>query len=348
LVELLVVIAIIGVLVGLLLPAVQAAREASRRADCQNRSKQIGLGVLNLADAQKVFPTGGDADFPEIENYTTANKPFGPLKQGLGWSFQILPYLEQNPVYGLTTTPQLQSTFIDLYVCPSRRPATASQSVNGVGDLVVLTDYAGATPCTCGNPKCTIRYNPALSVPTTAQQTSISDLRANGYSFFMGDTSQDPDFAVYDGVIVRTPWRYRLKNSALEYANAPLPTRPEQITDGTSNTMLVGEKFVRSDLYKGGSFSDDRGWTDGWEPDVMRSTCFAPLNDSDPTAFTPANFDIFGQSHDVLYFGSAHPSGFNAVFADGSVHYIRYEIDVTLFNYLGARNDEQAIDLNQL
>ena len=95
LVELLVVIAIIGILVALLLPAIQAAREAARRTQCKNQLKQIGLAIHHHVDSHKVFPTGGAIIYPKIEDYVENGKPFGPDKQGLGWAYQILPYLEE-------------------------------------------------------------------------------------------------------------------------------------------------------------------------------------------------------------------------------------------------------------
>src|SRR5450631_2470250 len=120
LVELLVVIAIIGILVALLLPAIQAAREAARRTECKNRLKQIGLGILNHVDTYKVFPTGGARYNAVITTYVVNGKPFGPDKQGLGWAYQILPYLEEGAIKGLTTNDQLQKASIPLYLCPSR------------------------------------------------------------------------------------------------------------------------------------------------------------------------------------------------------------------------------------
>src|SRR4051794_39444159 len=105
LVELLVVIAIIGILVALLLPAVQAAREAARRSQCMNNLKQIMLSMHNHVSAKGVFPGGGIAPWPAIQDYlTSANgAPYGPDKQDLSWGFQILPYLEGGAIYDIRT-----------------------------------------------------------------------------------------------------------------------------------------------------------------------------------------------------------------------------------------------------
>ena len=154
LVELLVVIAIIGILVALLLPAIQAAREAARRAQCKNNLKNIGLSVHNFQDTYKFFPMGGTQPDVLIEDYlkdsatvsTPANRkgpPNGPLEQGLGWMYQILPYLEEGAVKGiiheddLNGQPGIKSQLIALYNCPSRRPLAL-----GPGG-VSLVDYAG-------------------------------------------------------------------------------------------------------------------------------------------------------------------------------------------------------------
>ena len=144
LVELLVVIAIIATLIGLLLPAVQSAREAARRTSCKNQMKQIGLAILNLENAVKTFPSGGIEPWPLIETYSSGdNKAFGPSKQGLSWAFQILPYLEENAVSNLTTTAQIGSSPIGLYFCPSRRPPT---SYDYGGTKFWLIDYAAVQP----------------------------------------------------------------------------------------------------------------------------------------------------------------------------------------------------------
>ena len=128
LVELLVVIAIIGILVALLLPAIQAAREAARRSQCQNNLRQIGLAIHNHVESLGVFPTGGAGIYPKIENYVVNGKPLGPDKQGLGWAYQILPYLEEGAVQGLVKQVELQAA-VDTALCVS----LATVGVDGPG-----------------------------------------------------------------------------------------------------------------------------------------------------------------------------------------------------------------------
>ncbi|MCA9147637.1 MAG: DUF1559 domain-containing protein, partial [Planctomycetales bacterium] len=104
LVELLVVIAIIGVLVALLLPAIQAAREAARRTQCTNQVKQMMTAMLNHESAKQAFPSGGIIPWPNIQDYLTGpnGRPYGPEKQGLGWAYQILPYIEADNVLNIS------------------------------------------------------------------------------------------------------------------------------------------------------------------------------------------------------------------------------------------------------
>ncbi|MFM8290801.1 MAG: DUF1559 domain-containing protein, partial [Planctomycetia bacterium] len=99
--ELLVVVAIIATLIGLLLPAVQSAREAARRTKCLNNLRQIGLAILQADSSHGMFPSGGVEPWPQIENYQADGLPFGPERQGLSWAFQVLPFLENGPVAAL-------------------------------------------------------------------------------------------------------------------------------------------------------------------------------------------------------------------------------------------------------
>ena len=140
LVELLVVIAIIGILVALLLPAIQAAREAARRTQCKNNLKNIGLSIQNFYSTYKFFPTGGTEPNPPITSYlkdtysvpnsvARVGPPNGPLEQGLGWMYQILPFLEEGAIKGIVQQSQLQNNPIPLYNCPSRRGITFHRAV---------------------------------------------------------------------------------------------------------------------------------------------------------------------------------------------------------------------------
>jgi Tfp pilus assembly protein PilE len=347
LVELLVVIAIIGALIGLLLPAVQAARESARRTECQNNLRQTGLAINQHLTARGVFPTGGAGSNPKIENYLSGGIPHGPEKQGLGWPYQILQYLEQGNIREqLLTQVQLQAARVPVYSCPSRRSGEASI----FDQRVVLIDYASAQPgtfhCPPGSPNCpnpTPRYDPRDSVPLTPASYDI-----NWPSFWGGINNsnrlQDHN-QVYDGVIVRTPWRW---NDPLVHHHGPSswdslkgvpwPTTAAKLRDGASKTFMIGEKYVRSNLYDGGGPGDDYGWTEGWDPDIIRSTCYQPLSDGGGYQFQDLEGDdVFGSLREVLYFGSAHPGGFNGVYADASVHVIDYNIDIVVFNSLATR-----------
>jgi prepilin-type N-terminal cleavage/methylation domain-containing protein len=370
LVELLVVIAIIGVLVALLLPAVQAAREASRRAACQNQLRQMGIALQNHVDALKVFPTGGSQPNPQIEWFTTSldpNKPGTPLsanQQGLGAFYQMLPFLEQNSVKGLNTQTLLQQNTIPLYNCPSRR--TGIRSPGGLQ----LTDYATAQPATqeyCGS----TAYQPLSAWPFSGSSPGFA-IR----SYWCGEGSSGTWYSdlnnvehnnQYGGVIVRTP--YRITNAAAPMKREsvpgfPMAVKPGQISDGTSNTLVIGEKLVRSDLYDGseatgddagaGQVSDDKGWADGWDPDSVRYTGVPPLSDGD-TGTCRSSTKSFRQTCigsgnvvPVLFFGSAHPSGVNSVFADASVHFISFDVDYLIFNALGTRAGEETVDVSKL
>ena len=111
--------------------------------------------------------------------------------------------------------------------------------------------------------------------------------------------------------------------------------------------MLIGEKRLIPAKYETGAWYDDRGWTDGWDPDIMRST-FYPL-EADANVVGPSGQFLDSTRDELPYsFGSAHPGGINTVFADGSVHTINYDIDPDVFNYLGNRSDGEVIDAAEL
>ncbi len=371
LVELLVVIAIIGILVALLLPAIQAAREAARRTQCSNQLRQIGIAMQNHIDSYKVYPTGGEYNGAEIENYQSGTlnnpgAPNGPNTQGLGWAYQLLPFLEQANVKNLNTTDAIKAAMIPGYFCPSRRPPTRSPFGNA------LMDYASAQPYTFTCP-----YDPSVGPVVPWLYTLDNMIPFRGLSGTYGlraywcnsasNGGSPVDYGVYDGVIVRTPYRINRCSPGVTCSHAtptmtargervpgnPTATRVAQVSDGTSNTFVVSEKLVRSDRYEGGNASDDRGWSDGWDPDNVRLTGFPPLSDSDTSICHNSDNNVRkycdpDSGIDNLFFGSAHPGGINVVFADASVHVFSFDIDLKLFNALATKDGAEVADLNQL
>jgi prepilin-type N-terminal cleavage/methylation domain-containing protein len=311
LVELLVVIAIIGILVALLLPAIQAAREAARRTQCVNNLKQIGLAILNYNGARKEFPTGGTEPWHDEGNAGSL------YSKGYGWMVQILPYVEDTALreisknYGAGDKAKdliVRATPIPMYFCPSRRAPFARITTGGAEDCTkgcALNDYAGATPSNDGSADYSKWFWQGITHDSGGQ---------------IGKTAKP-----YYGVIVRT----------LECR----PTRDKDIKDGHSKTLMVGEKRVFTNRYDIGDWHDDIGWTDGWDPDIMRFTGIVP------------NVDVArgapGSPGDEIgyHFGAAHTTAMNGVYADGRVNQITYEIDVVTFNAMGDRRDGKSVTI---
>ena len=334
LVELLVVIAIIGVLVALLLPAIQAAREAARRTQCSNNLKNIGLSLLNYESSMQEFPTGGSGFGDRLECYVEGGKPWTGKKQGMSWAFQILPYLEQGALHNIGNTDVVQATPVPMYSCPSRRPPTLFTGSWGSGYLM---DYAGAQPGTYASAINPTQYDAERDHGNYARvEAAFWMTPVSGYGLTVSN-------GVYDGVIVRSTWRRTGDASACGpnpapgsfVTGVPEPTRVGQITDGMSKTMVVGEKYVQADQYTGGDASDDRGWLDGWDPDTMRCTMAQPFNDSQTSPIR----DSAGENQTYL-FGSAHPSAFHTVFAGGSVHSVSYDVGMYVLNSLGTKSGD--------
>jgi prepilin-type N-terminal cleavage/methylation domain-containing protein/prepilin-type processing-associated H-X9-DG protein len=312
LVELLVVVAIIGLLVALLLPAVQGARESSRRTKCSNNLRQQALACHNHHDVLSVFPTAGRQDFYGARGPSpTSTAP----AQWWNWRYLILPFVEQDSVFNLTSDNQVRLTPIMMYNCPSRRRPT-------VVGAIILPDYAGNAGST---------WCPANEVST------------------------------WTGVIVPN----EVSNSG--WKPVP-PVRIAMITDGTSNTLLLGEKFVAVDHYTSAAqWGDNNSWTNGNSWITTRNAIHQPRVDSRETTATketaPPNANAAGINgrcgpwglgavgsgggyYD--YWGSGHPGGFNAVMADGSVRVVRYNIALIVLQALSDREDGAAVDSSAL
>jgi prepilin-type N-terminal cleavage/methylation domain-containing protein/prepilin-type processing-associated H-X9-DG protein len=391
LVELLVVIAIIGVLIALLLPAVQKVREAANRTSCSNNLKQIGLAIHNFHDTYGYFPhstdvfdqfgitntsigpwtvdptlaldipgyTGGNMDpiATLSVSYLRDGSPHNPKFQAASWAFQLLPFIEQDNLYKTsdivfmpgTTTPtnvvQLvppnfigyppgsYATYISLngqnapapgpvqqglvrsYNCPSLRATGLYQGDGGIGKVNFI-DYACA--------------HPWIEAPMDT---------APGH--WVGDNGQ---IWTDNGGDAFGWWGSDGQNGVINSRREGKVTFA-RITDGSSNRFVIGEKFTFLDAVNGGwpnsgdkyglvggAWIDDRrgsapqnGNGHGWDP------CYLP----NPSRNVASNDPAFGTGsvwRANFLFGSAHPAGMNAVFADGSVHNIKFGIDPQVFN----------------
>ncbi|MDO4573621.1 MAG: DUF1559 domain-containing protein [Planctomycetia bacterium] len=316
LVELLVVIAIIGMLVGLLLPAVQQAREAARQMQCNNQLRQMALACLNHESQLRKFPSAG-------WTWTFMGDPdrgLGRTQPG-GWSFSILPFIEQNAMYmygsnNLPDTPdktkltEVLQMPLPIFYCPSRRtaktyPGANDSLVNGTSSAlkeggvayVAKMDYAANYGGYSSNPG-DIRYHPSdyTQANTYQKNNSWPTQKANGVIFSCSET------------------------------------RVGEIRDGLTNTYLVGEKYHNSDTYEtNGSSNDDNGAYIGADRDNCRCTKVA--SDTVPMQ------DRSGYGNDDYRFGSCHAGGFGMAMCDGSVHRVVYSIDSKVHYCLGVRND---------
>jgi prepilin-type N-terminal cleavage/methylation domain-containing protein/prepilin-type processing-associated H-X9-DG protein len=337
LVELLVVIAIIGILIALLLPAVQAAREAARRSQCVNKLKQMGLAMHNHVDVHKRFPTSGDVPWPALA--LAGGSPAVCEKQSVGWAYQLLPYVEQGALYRLSTDINvIGANPVSVYSCPSKRELKMGPWGH------YLMDYASATP---GR----ITMNAQGGWDHTYDNSDIFWGGRNGNAFTWRPwptAANDPIRSlIYDGVIVRMSWDWDNPGTTPP-TGSPLMGSPPcgfaHILDGSSNTVVLGEKYLRSTNYFSGDWFDDCGWVDGWDPDTVKSTAFPLISDNTGSYNDPL---INGTYEPGFCFGSAHPGGANFCFADGSVRLLSFTIDRHVFDCLGHRADGAAIDASK-
>ncbi len=311
LVELLVVITIIGILIALLLPAVQSAREAARRAQCSNNLKQLGLAALSHEQAHGHLPTCGWGLFWVGD----PDRGFAEKQPG-GWIYNVLPYLEQESLRAVgtgDTDAQKQTTLLEMigtplamFNCPTRRRALAFPYGNTYTLRNVDTPTVVARACYAGNGgdlKGSWWWDPAD--PATAE-----------------NPANWPDTSDSTGLFF------------------PLSrTRLAVIRDGTSNTFLFGEKCINPDDYQAGSDGgDNQAMYQGYDVDTVRFT---------QQAYSPPQRDTPGIQQ-INSFGSAHPSGTNFVFCDGSVRGISFSIEFETYRCLGNRKDDEPIDASKL
>jgi prepilin-type N-terminal cleavage/methylation domain-containing protein len=330
LVELLVVITIIGILISLLMPAVQSAREAARRTQCSNNLKQLALGCLNHAAQFGYLPTDGWGT-----NWVGDPNHGAGMKQPGGWVFNVLPFIDQQNVFAMqagltgsakaTAAATMLSTPLAMFNCPTRRPLA----------LYPTWETAGYFSSDC-----------ALSsgtVPTTVAKT---DYACNG-----GDSYIDPTgfggpnsgtgggpgtYGAGTSAAAQVTWQ-SIGNTATGVIYPGSQIAMASITDGASNTYLLGEKYLNPDSYTNGAdLGDNENAYMGDNGDICRWG--GPNNPPYPDTPGSATWQSYG---------SAHPSGFGVALCDGSVRVVSFYIDLTTHGHLANRHDGQPVDASK-
>ncbi|OAI38946.1 hypothetical protein AYO40_01535 [Planctomycetaceae bacterium SCGC AG-212-D15] len=292
LIELLVVIAIIGILIGLLLPAVQKVREAANRIKCANNLKQMALAWHNHDSTFGALPTGGGYCCTSPGNRTMiSGTPAGYQTQNWGWAYQILPFIEQDNLYRNPSDNVVVAATPSMFYCPTLSQPMRNQIGNG------MMHYGGCGGSGVGN--------------------------------------------VYDGIMV--PSNAFFNNPAINQPNVSMSTTIAKIPDGTSNTIMIGEKALDIQLAQSGQSdcNDDQGWSDNWDNDVV------VYSEKPPTCDVYITTGYCGILDDGTWsgsgFGSAHTAGFQVAFADGSVKLIPYTIDQQVLTWLTTIADGNPI-----
>ena len=329
LVELLVVIAIIGILVSLLLPAVQAAREAGRRTSCLNNLKQIGIGIHNHHDVRRVLPSGG--------------RPPTAATIRVGVFVQLLPFLDQKPMWEKYDTGvswshvnnlPVTSAVVTSYQCASspkhggildHNPDGYTSGSPWVG-IVANGDYAASLGVDPALPTLTAALSPPRVVRGSSSTISTASNNTNGF----------------------LP-----KNSALTFAD---------VTDGTSNTIAVFESGGRPFVYRRGTqvspnITTSRLNAGGWAHPAS-DILFA--GSSSTGAVVPGVFfnrtngyDVGAENYGVNGYPSVgtegssqpysfHPTGANVLLGDGATRFIDEQIDISVIAALVTRNQGNA------
>jgi prepilin-type N-terminal cleavage/methylation domain-containing protein len=331
LVELLVVISIIGILMAMVIPAVQAARESGRKTQCLNNIRNLGQGSLQHLSQQQSLPSGGWG-----WNWVgDPDRGYG-MRQPGSWIYSILPYIEETALHdrgkegtgNLTTISaakkaaltQVAKTPIAILNCPSRRRAdTYATPVTGFVNMdtpgvMARADYGANSGSSNGN-------SADVMTPIGPDVSWLDDSRVSMQNAFSQSTST---------------WNKAYNADGVVYFCSEI--RAASVKDGMSKTLLLGERSVPFSLYETISQADNEGWASGNNIDNQRfaSAAYPPFGDFE---------EYSGQN---MRFGGPHTAVFGAAFCDGSVRLLQNDIEPTVYQAIGVRNDGQAVDLSTL
>lgn len=323
LVELLVVIAIIGILIGMLLPAVQQVREAARRIACGNNARQLALATLNYESANQKFPPAINSEFDRgrLDELPVIGRPSDPEDGSQqGWGFFILPFVEQNAIF-------------DIY-----------EAATGDGDLDwwLQTDAAGKLVASYVIPSfiCPSDASPDGDFNSALTHQNAPDGQLYAKSNFVPAVGalrhQDSDDAEFSNA-----WGIMATNTRTTFG---------AILDGSSNTILIGERASRTDVESGAVSGETNAWGAIWAGRILNSArnerghfshdcCAGRLTTDDDSR----SWGVNGTRASDGLISSFHPGGGHAAFADGSTHFLSDNTTLDTLKRLAAMADGLVI-----
>ena len=348
LIELLVVIAIIAILIGLLLPAVQKVREAAARTKCMNNLKQFGLAMHAYHDSNEAFPRGNTGSWGNDHG---------------SWMFVSLPYMEQAPLYNQVVAVtsggrpysdpnwNMQAA-VTAGLLPKKLPFTRCPSDGYDADNPAYANYIGSQGPQCNDGACSPRADP-FQLYCNGQ---VGGQGADGVSFPLTPPTYDGygPSSIHGTTSTASNCRGMMCRGTGSVGGPRINIA--SVTDGTSNTIFLGETLVEQNEFQ--RFGNSWGWA-GYNS-VSQGQTIQPINypidgkrvgaswsdcNTSCTALgvNPAN--CLWNWHVTWGFKSNHSGGANFCFSDGSVRFINQSIDHRTYQYLGARHDGQPVTL---
>lgn len=314
LIELLVVIAIIAILIALLLPAVQQAREAARRTQCKNNLKQLGLAMHNYHDTHNAFPPNRMADYQGANNFNNN------CYSSLGWTFQLLPYFDQAPLYNSVNTA---------YCATSNQGGDSLYGTSAPAPMIAARNTVITGLLCPSNPQGKITNGGSFR--DSSWDDGISGARTDyvGNLGFMNSGHRDCPFADYPGVEWAASWDMGIQ--PLQNHNGVFGFQGSinlgQITDGTSNTLMIIESMHWREKEQKESVWGDSHWFGPWAVHSVEM----PIN-TDPNS-----------DYRCDQWSSNHVGGAHTVLCDGSVRFVGENIAHSVRLAIGTRGRNETV-----